>query len=342
MGSINNDIIEYKDLSKVQRLAIFLIAIGPEGASSVLSYFERDEMEMICREISNMKIVDEGLKYEAMEEFMGLMSRAFGSILGGMSYAQKTLEMAKGGEGADILDRIVPGGGMVDLIDELCELKPKQLFNLLKVEQAQTLAFVISHLSVEKAAELIKMLPEEKRDEVLEDVAGMSDVPLEMLAKMAKVLKPYMGKEENVKVESSDGVTMVANILNLSEKGIGKSLMDHLDNKNPELGVSISKKMFTFNDLLKLSVEDLQRVTREVETNDLVTALKGVSKVLEDAIMQSVSKRAAESLRDEIEMLGPVKVKLVEQAQERIIQVVRRLEEEGAIDLEQGEGNVIE
>lgn len=344
MGRINNETVEYKDLSKIQRLAIFLIALGPDAASSVLAGFEDNDIENICREIGKMGMVDYELKAEAVKEFTDIIGPSLSSIIGGKNFAQKTLEITKGEQGAQLLlGKIEPGGSITSLIQEVCELQPRQVYNLLQKEQTQTIAYVISHLSNDKMLKVINMLPEERRDEVLQYLGEMEEAPLEMLANLAQTLKPQIRQAEKpLTFKKTGGVETVAALLNQLGKDVAKNILGKIDENNPELADLINKKMFSFEDLLILTIEDLQRVAREVETNDLVLALKGASKELTKAIMGSVSKRAAESLKDELDMLGAVKVKLVQEAQERIIQVVKRLEEEGAIELGENGNDVID
>jgi len=345
MGSINNEAVDYKELSKNERLAIFLITLGPELASNVLSKFEDKEIESICREISKIRVVDQSLRNKAVEEFLHIIGESLQSSMGGIGFAQTALEKSKGVEGANsILERITLGENDTDIIGVISEMEPRRIHNLLKDEQAQTIAFIVSNLNAEKAGEVITLFPEEIRWKILKHIATIEDIPLRILAKISEVIKPQTKEEGEVDygVQKSGGVVMVANILNRLGKEPSKQVLSSIGESDSVLAEEIGKKMFTFEDLIKLDIRDLQRVTREVETNDLVLALKSASSELESAIMKSVSKRAAESLKDELEMLGPVKVKAVQEAQERIIQIVKKLEEEGAIDLESDEGDVIQ
>lgn len=342
-GCINNEPVDYKSLPKSKKLAIFLIAVGPEVASQVLNQFEDSEIEFFCREIANMKIVDFDIKNEALEDFTNLIAGSLGSIVGGINFAQKALGMSRfSSQSESILGKIAPGGSDSDLMQKICELEPLQIYNLFSNEQTQTLAYIMSNLNIEKSAKLVVMLDEGKRQQVLEKIGDMKEASVEMVARIATVIKPQLKDPDTQNVKKSDGVRFVADMLNIINKDIGKEFLAKLSESNAGLSAAISKKMFSFEDLLSLNAPDLQRITREVEMNDLVVALKGASKALEEAIMKSVSKRAAESLKDELTMLGPVKVKAVEEAQSRIIQVVKRLEEDGSIEIGQDGGDVIE
>ncbi len=342
MSSINSNTVDYGALTKMQKLAIFLIAVGPQAASSVMKNFDDKDVETICREISEIKIIDSEIREKVFSEFTGIIGASMGAVFGGVDYAQKALELWRGdSKAASIIGKLAPGASTADALNAICEMEPMKFFNLVRDEQSQTIAYLTSQLGVEKIAEILKMFEKEKKEEILEYMGAMGEVPVEMLNKIVQSIKPKLGREEKYNVHRSGGVRLIADVLNLMDKEVGKSFLARLKDSNPELGAAVSKKMFSFEDLLRLSIPDLQRVSREIEMSDLVLSLKTASKELEAAIMKSISKRAAESLKEELAALGPVKVKDVDAAQERIIQVVRRLEEEGAITLDQGGGDVI-
>lgn len=339
MSSINNEPIEYKQLSKTQKMAIFCMTIGAEGASFILSQFEDGEIEAICRAISKMTMVDEALKNEVVKEMIGIIGRTSGSVFGGMDFAQKTLDNPDATRNtAYLLEKIRPGGSTAEMINELGEMEVIQIYNLISEEQEQLIAFLVSNLNIDKAVDLIMMLTEEKRGQVLISLGQMTDAPLEMLARVARVMKSQVRKGEQYTMQEQGGVSMVADLINMLDKEIGKDVLTKLEESDPELGAAVSNKMVTFNDLVKLEIVDLQRVVREIEMSDLIVAMKTATEALKEMIMKSVSKRAAESLQEELEMLGPVKVKDVNEAQERIINIVKRLEEEGTISFG-GEGD---
>lgn len=334
--------IDYNSLTKVQKLALFFIVVGPEVSAELLKTFEDAEIESICREISNFTIISEDVQNKVVEEFSDVISMSLGSILGGARFAQRTLELAKGDyKAANLLSRIAPVGNSTEVIQEISDMEPRQIHNLVRGEQAQTIAFIISHLSHEKAASLISMLTPEVSEEVIERIGAMEYTSLEHVGKVVGCLRKHFDTKHKPTMHRSGGVRAVADLLNLMDKEHSKTLLVKLEERNPQLGMQIRRKMFSFEDLIRLDANDLQRVTRELEMSDLVVAMKSAHISLQDAILRSVSKRAAESLREEMEMLGPVRLKEVESAQDRIIQIVRRLEEEGEISLDGGGGNII-
>ena len=335
MADIAMEKIDYDTLNKVQKLALFMVVIGPEVASELLKGFEDNEIETICREISNFTIVDETTQRKVVEEFSNIISGSLGSLLGGARFAQRTLELAKGDyKAANLLSRIAPVGNSMEVIQEISDMEPRQIHNLIRGEQPQTIAFITSHLSHEKAASLISMLAPDVGEEVVERIGSMEFTSLEHVGRVVGCLKKHFDTKHKPTMHSSGGVRSVADLLNLMDKETSKSLLVKLEERNPQLGMQIRRKMFSFEDLIRLEISDLQRVTRELEMSDLVIALKSANAALQDKIYKSVSKRAAESIKEEMEMLGPVRLKEVEAAQDRIIQVVRKLEEEGEISLE--------
>lgn len=335
--------IDYDKLTKLQKLAIFMVVIGPEVSSELLKQFDDPEIEIICREISNFSIVDRDTQTKVMEEFSDIISESLGALLGGTHFAQKTLELAKGDyKAASLLGRIAPVGNSMEIIQEISEMEPRQIHNLVKGEQAQTIAFIVSHLNQEKAAQLISMLAPEAREEVVERIGGMESTSLEHVGRVVNILKKQFDSKHKPTMHRSGGVRAVADLLNLMDKDTSKTLLTKLEERAPQLGLQIRRKMFSFEDLIRIDPADLQRVARELEMADLVVAMKSANANLQEALLGSVSKRAAESLREEMEMLGPVRLKEVEAAQDNIIQIVRRLEEEGEITLDfSGENSMV-
>lgn len=327
--------VDYGSLNKVQKLALFMVVIGPEVSSELIKHFDDIDVEQLCREITNFSIIDRATQLRVLEEFSDIISESLGAILGGSHFAYKTLELAKGDyKAANILGRIAPVGDSMEVIQEVSDMEPRQIHNLIRGEQAQTIAFIVSHLSHDKAASLIAMLPPDVREEVIERIGAMESTSLEHVSRVVSSLKKHFDTKQKPTMHRSGGVRAVADLLNLMEKDTSKTLLTKLEERNPNLGMQIRRKMFSFEDLVRLDPGDLQRVTRELEMSDLVIAMKSSNSQLQEAIFNSVSKRAAESLKDEIQMLGPVRLKEVEAAQDRIIQIVRRLEEEGEITLD--------
>jgi len=327
--------IDFNKLNRQQKLAIFLVVIGPEAAANILKQFDDPEIETLCREISALSIIPETVQRQALEEFAGVVAQSAGSALGGLAYAQRTLEIAKGDYKASaIIGRVGPVGTSVEVIQEISEMEGRQIFNLIKNEQPQTISFILSYLDGQKAAEVFGLLGPELREEVIERLGTIESTSLELVGKIARNLGKHFDSKTRPAFHRSGGVRAVADLLNQLEKDMSKNLLARLEERNAQLGEAIRKKLFSFEDLGRLQSADLQRVLREVDSSNLATSMKSASEGLREKIFSAISKRAAESLKEEIEMLGPVRLKNVEAAQDAIIQVVRRLEEEGQISLE--------
>jgi len=326
----------YAELTKLQKLAIFLIVLGPEAAADILREFEDAEIEAICKEMTNFQVVDLETQGEVVREFSAVIGASLRSLTGGASFARRTLELAKGDtKAASILDRIAPGSHSADGLNEMEDMEPQQIVNLLKTEQPQTIAFIISYLEPAKAAAIVNLLSADRRDEVVARLSTLSSTSVELVSKVARALTQNLTHTKIMR-HTSGGLRVAAEILNSLERENSKQILERIEQRDPELGASIRKKMFGFSDLVRLEQKDLQRIMREIDTTDLVLALKTATPLLRDAICGALSRRAAETLKEELEMLGSVRPKEVEAAQDRIIQVVRRLEDQDEISLEKG------
>jgi flagellar motor switch protein FliG len=336
--------LDYGKFTRQQKLAIFLIIIGPEAAAEVLRQFDDAEIELICREMSVFTVIPKEVQKLSLEEFSSLVANGISSSLGGLSYAQRTLEIAKGDYKASaIMGRVGPViGTSVEVIKDISEMEGRQIFNLVKGEQPQTISFLLSYLDSAKSAEVFSLLGPDLREEVIERLGTIESTSLDLVSKIARSLGKHYDTKTRPSFHSSGGVRAVADLLNELDKDMSKNLLARLEERNATLSAAIRKKLFTFEDLNRLQPADLQRVLREIDSSNLAISMKSASTGLREKFYGSISKRAAESLKEEIEMLGPVRLKDVEVAQDAIIQVVRRLEEEGQITLEnEGEGGVV-
>jgi flagellar motor switch protein FliG len=225
-------------------------------------------------------------------------------------------------------------GTSVDVIKDISEMEGRQIFNLIKHEQPQTISFLLSYLDSEKSAEVFGLLSPDLREEVVERLGTIDSTSLDLVGKIARSLGRHYDTKARPAFHRSGGVRAVADLLNRLDKETSKNLLTRLEERNATLSAAIRKKLFSFEDLNRLQPADLQRVLREVDSANLAISMKSASETLKGKIYASISKRAAESLKEELEMLGPVRLKDVESAQDAIIMTVRRLEEEGQISLE--------
>lgn len=332
--------LEYSRLTKIQKLAAFFILIGPDTATDLMKEFEAEELELICREMAEMHTIDENLQRELLKEFTEIITSSLNSRLGGREYAMEILSKAKGDFAAGTIFNRKDRGARDDGTESLRNIEGRQVLNLIRFEQPQTIAFVISCLEPSKASDLLMRLPPEIREEVLERLATMEPTSEDVVRKISQNLLRLLDRkvlEQNL--HRSGGTQNVAEILNSLDRETRKELLSRIEERNAELGVAIRKKVFSFEDIARLDRMDIQRILREVDLADLAIALKPVRSSIVSVFMNAISKRAAESLRDDMDMMGHVKTRDIEAAQERIIQVVRRLEEAEEISLDSGDGN---
>jgi flagellar motor switch protein FliG len=329
--------LEYFRLSKVQKIAALLITIGPDAAAEVMSSFELTMLEQICREIAAMPMIEAPLRDELMKEFSDVIYSGLQAELGGVPFAQMVLAKAKGDYAATAILSRCASDGPNQAGEEIRQMEGRQVVNLLKSEQPQTVAFIVSCMDTAKAAEVLQMLPAELREEVVERLGSMEPTSTDSIHKVASKLNSRIDRKAMQQgLHRGGGVKACADILNALDKELRKTLLSRIEERNAPLGGAIRRKVFSFEDITRLSPQDLQRVMREVDSADLPIALKSMKPPVVKAVLSTMSKRAAESLKEEIEILAPPRAKDVEAAQDRVIAIVRRLEEAEEITLDSG------
>jgi flagellar motor switch protein FliG len=328
---------ENAPLTKTQKLAALLIMLGPESGATILRQMQPREVEAISREMAHFSLITRDQQMEILEEFSGVALAASTSVSAGVDVTRTTLEKAVGSfKASDIMGRIVSTRGPVGgAMQAIADMDPRHIFNLVRDEHVQAITFIVSHLSSEKAAQVLNLLRAEQRDQVIERLATLAPTPVEVAEKVVDVLNAKLGVKQTRALNQTGGVTNAADILNIMDKTVSRTLLTNLEERNPDLSAAIRKKMFTFEDLLLLSAPAIQRIMREIEMRDLSLSLKKVSEPLKKLLLSNVSRRAAESVQDELAFLGHVKLRDVEAAQFRIIDSVRKLESEGEIDLDE-------
>lgn len=331
-------VLDIEKMTKLQKLAALLIVIGPEAASELLKGMEPSEVEQVSSEMAKIGLIGQELQSEILKEFSEVVVQAGTSLRGGVDYTQHTLEKALGlFKASDIVGRVSPVRTPVAAMQEITDMDPRQIVNLVKAEQPQTIALIISYLQPEKASAVLGHLRTELRESVLERLATLSPTPIEVVEKVVEILNMKTGGKQPRALNQTGGVKSAADVLNAMDKTLSKTLLMSLEERNPELGQLIRQKMFTFDDLAALQPTDLQKVLREVDMRDLAVSLKTASETVKEALLGSISKRAAETVKEEIAFMGPLKLREIEGAQQRIIEVVRRLEGEGEIDVGGGD-----
>ena len=332
----------YNKMVKHDKLALLMIALGPDAASTLLKRFDAKDAENICKRIGDFPIVEQELKDCVLDEFSEIIESSVNSNLGGMNFAQKTLEMAHGSLKANnIMNRIAPVRDSLDFMDDIKEMDSGQIYNVLRFEQPQTIAFVLANVDPDKASEVLQLMPPNVQEQVIERVGSMETTPMDQIEVVATTLGSRVGSKGQSPQVKTGGVKSAADLLNWFDKEEGKELLKSIEKRNPKLGGSIRQRMFRFEDLVRLSPGDIAKITKEVDQDDLVIALKNASAELKKIIYSTMSKRAVEALEEQLGFLGPKRLSEVEAAQDRVIQIVRELEEDEEIILDTGGSDVV-
>ena len=233
----------------------------------------------------------------------------------------------------EILSRVAPMHSSVAAIQEIVDMESRQIYNLIRYEQPQTVALMLSYAGAEKAAEVLAFYQTEQREKILERIATLAPTPVEIVEKVVEVLVAKRGVSHTRALNTTGGIKTAADLLNAMDKDQGKAILGSIEERNPELGQAIRQKMFTFEDLANLDPAMLQRILREVDMRELALALKSASDKLKVKLLACITKRAAESVQEEMSFMGAVRLRDIESAQLRVIEAVRRLETEGGVDL---------
>ncbi|MDW8003076.1 MAG: flagellar motor switch protein FliG [Deltaproteobacteria bacterium] len=326
---------QLSELTGARKAAILLLTIDDRISKEVLKGLDEREIQLIAREISNLKIISEDLVQRVHEEFVNIVTKRTRTIIDGEDLFIKLLKETLGEERAEaFLEQIQAKKGVPGEFLKTCD--PKVLAYVLKGEHPQTIALVLSTIGVRKAHEAIINLPEKLQGDVLMRMATLEKVDKKILEEVESVLKEQLEAIGVVEGRQLGGVEMVANILNQMDRSQEVHLLGKIEEKSPELAERIRQLMFTFEDLLKIDDRGIQVLLKEISSEDLTIALKGASETIKDKIFSNMSERARAMLKEDIEALGPIRVSEVEKAQQRIAMVAKKLESEGKIVVSRG------
>lgn len=319
------------DLPGPRKAAIVLVAMGSDASSQIFKNLEEHEIEMLTTEIAKLEGITPEMRESVLEEFHQLaMAQQFVST-GGIDYAREVLESALGPRKAkEILEKIqasirTTGFNLLEEVD------PNQLVNFISKEHPQTVALLLAHMESKAAGGILSALQPEMQVDVATRVATMETITPEVLDQVEEVLSQQIRTLFGGNVTEIGGVKSVAEMLNLVDRGTEKNILGNLERENPELATEIKNLMFVFEDILLLDDRSMQRVLKEVDTKELSLALKGASEEVQVKFFKNMSSRAGEMIKEDMEFMGPVRLKDVEECQQRVVDIVRRLEEDGEI-----------
>lgn len=322
---------DYKSLTGRQKAAIFLVALGSEVSSDVMKHLREDEVETLTFEIARLDAVDADFKEQVLEEFQELMQAQNFITTGGIDFARELLEKSLGSQKAiDIINRLT-SSLQVRPFDFIRRTDPAHLLNFVQQEYPQTIALILAYLEPQKAATILQNLPEEIQPEVSKRLATMDRTSPDVLREVERVLEKKLSTLSSEDYTAAGGVDSIVEILNLVDRSSEKAIIETLEEDDPELAEEIKKRMFVFEDIVMLDDRAIQKVLREVDQQELAKALKAVDTEVQDKIFRNMSKRAASMLKEDMEFMGPVRLKDVEESQQKIVSVIRRLEDSGEI-----------
>jgi flagellar motor switch protein FliG len=324
-----------------QKAAILTVTLGPEIAAQIYKFLKEEEIEQLTLEIANMRKVTSEEKGNIIEEFYHMLVAQNYITEGGIDYAKEVLEKAMGTQKAlEIINRLT-SSLQVRPFDFIRKADPAQLMNFLQNENSQTIALIMTYLNPEQSATLLASLPPEKQVDIAGRVAMMDRTSPDIILEVEKVLERQLASVVTEDYTNVGGIQAVVNILNNVDRGTEKNIIEALEIDNPELAEEIRRRMFVFEDVLALDNRSIQRTLREVDNQDLTLALKGASEEVKKRIFENMSKRQAEMVSEDMEYMGPVRLRDVEEAQQKIVNIIRKLEDAGEIIISRGGGDEI-
>ena len=328
---------EERKLTGVQKAAILFITLGPEASSGILKKLPEGDIQKITYEIANITSVTAEQREEILNEFLQINKARDYIIEGGMDYAKQLLSKALGAQRAnEILDKVSEATAKYRPFSIARKADSKQLLNVITAEQPQTIALILCYLQADKAAQVMAELPEETQSEVAYRIATMNTTSPMVIKEIESVLESKLSSVVRTEMTSLGGVETLVGILNSVDRTTEKNITEGLEREDAELADKVKSSMFVFEDVISLDDVSIQRILREVEASDLALALKGCSDEVANCIYRNQSKRAAASLKEDMEFLGPVRITDVEKAQQKIVSIIRRLDDANEIIISRG------
>jgi len=326
----------------VQKVAKLLVLLGEESTAKVFKMLEYDEVQDITREISLADSIEKDEAEALLEEVYNTYMAQEYIAKGGIEYAKKVLSKSMPpDEARRIIDRLTKSLQTTSRFTGLRNVDPSQLSKIIENEHPQTIALIIGHLDPSRAAELLSALPEEIRSDVTLRLAALEEISPEVLTKIASVLDEKLESLSGLQTEEVGGVRMVAEILNRMDRSTSQGVLEMIESNNPELAATIRDLMFVFDDILLLDDMGIREILKNVDRKALTMALKGTTDEMKEKFMRNMSERAQQLLVEEMDYLGPVRLKDVEAAQREIVEVVRGLDEEQVIQIGGGGDEVV-
>ena len=326
------------EMNGKQKAAVLLISLGPNLSAQILKHLSEDEIEKLTLEIANQRKLSSEQKEKVMHEFHQLcLAREYIST-GGLEYARDVLEKALGADKAISIINRLTSSLQIRPFDFARKTDPSQLLNFIQNEHPQTIALIMAYLQPDQAGAILSGLPPDRQIDVARRIATMDRTSPEVIRDVERILERKLSSIATEDFTTAGGVDSVVEVLNRVDRTTERTIVESLEVQDPELAEEIKKRMFVFENVVMLDDRSLQMVLREVDSKELGLALKAASSDVAEKIYKNMSKRAAEMLREEIDFMGPVRIRDVEEAQQKIVAVIRRLEEAGEIVISRGRG----
>lgn len=323
-----------------QKAAILMIALGTDVSANVFKHLTEQEMEDLTLEISNARKVDSDMKKQVIEEFFQTAMAQEYISQGGIGYAKQILEKALGAQQAnDVIQRLT-STLQVRPFDFMRKSDPQQILNFIQNEHPQTIALILSYLDPDQAATVLSALPVENQADIARRIAQMDRTSPEIISQVERVLeKKVSSSSVNQDYTQTGGIASIVNVLNGVDRTTEKNILEQLEEHDSDLAEEIKKRMFVFEDIVVLDDRAIQRVIRESENEDLILAMRTASEEVKELLFHNMSERMAASFKEEMEYMGPVRLHDVEEAQTRIVNTIRKLEDAGEIVIARGKGD---
>ena len=329
------------EMTGKQKAAILLIALGPDISAQIFKHLREEDIEKITLEIANQRRVPQEQKDRVMAEFHQMCLAKDYIASGGLDYAREILEKALGAEKAvNIINRLT-SSLQIRPFDFARKTDPSQLLNFIQNEHPQTIALIMAYLQADQSAAILSALPSDRQVDVAKRIAMMDRTSPDVIKDVERILERKLSSLVTQDFTAAGGVDSIVEVLNRVDRTTERTIIENLEVQHPDLAEEIKKRMFVFEDIVLLDDRSLQLVLREIESKDLAHALKASSNEVGGKIYKNMSKRAADMLREEIEYMGPVRIRDVEEAQQKIVNVIRKLEEAGEIIVSRGKGDEI-
>ena len=324
-----------------EKAAILLISLGPASSAEIFKHLNDEEIEELTLEIANMRKVSPEEKEKVLAEFYEICIAQEYISEGGINYAKEILEKALGSQRAvDIITKLT-ASLQVKPFDFARKAEPAHLLSFIQNEHPQTISLILAYLPPEQSGKILSELPQAKQAEVAKRIATMDRTSPEIIREVESILEKKLSSVASQDFAAAGGLDSIVGILNSVDRGTEKNIMDTLDTEDAELAEEIRKKMFVFEDIISLDSTSIQRFIREIDNKEMAIALKGTTDEVADIIYSNMSKRMAEMIKEDMEFMGPIRLSDVENAQQKIVNTIRALEETGEIIIARGGGDEI-